>query len=242
MELRRAQAVRRRGAHQERLHAGPAALPLPGLGPEPHRHAAPPRMPLTPEADAPVEADEAAAVTWLAKHLPHTGGEEPGSRPIVLVGHSAGAYIAAMLALDPRWLRGAAGGGERPCRRVAAAVGLAGPYDFLPLESRSTREVFGPGPADASTQPITHADGADPPMLLLTGTDDDVVRPGNTLRLAARLREAGGRVGTRLYDGLGHIRLVAALAAPLRFTAPVLGDIDAFIRETIAAERPGDRC
>ncbi|HET6518583.1 MAG TPA: alpha/beta hydrolase [Geminicoccaceae bacterium] len=182
--------------------------------------------------------DGAAAVTWLANHLPRTGGG-PGSRAVFLVGHSAGAYIAAMLALDPRWLR-AAGGGE-PCRLVAAAVGLAGPYDFLPLESRSLRAVFGPGPADASTQPISHADATDPPMLLLTGTGDDVVRPGNTLRLAARLREAGGRAETRLYDGLGHIRLVAALAAPLRFTAPVLDDIDGFLQE-IAAEPPHDRC
>ncbi len=180
--------------------------------------------------------DAAAAVMWLSDHLPHTG-EGSGSRPVFLVGHSAGAYIAAMLALDQRWIRGA--GGE-PCRLIDAGVGLAGPYDFLPLEGRTLREIFGPGPAAPATQPIHHADRTDPPMLLVTGTDDETVRPGNTLRLAAQIREAGGRVEARLYDGLGHVTLIAALAAPLRFVAPVLDDIDIFLHEIASEQR--DRC
>ena len=147
-----------------------------------------------------------------------------GPRPLFLVGHSAGAYIAAMLALDERRLSA-----DGSCRPITGAVGLAGPYDFLPLESDRLREIFGPGPAQPDTQPIAHVDRNDPPMLLVTGDADDTVRPANTLRLAARLREAGGRAATRIYPGLGHVRIVAALAAPLRFTAPVLDDIDVFL-------------
>ena len=172
--------------------------------------------------------DGAAAVAALAQRLCH---QDAGSarRPLFLIGHSAGAYIAAMLALDQRRLERAGAGQCRPIA-VDAAVGLAGPYDFLPLESARLREIFGPGPAVPATQPIRHVDPSDPPMLLLTGTADRDVRPGNTLRLAAALREAGVRAETRLYDSVDHIRPVAALAAPLRLLAPVRADIDSFLR------------
>lgn len=179
-------------------------------------------------------ADAADAVRWLAARpaVPEATAAPSGTkRPVFLVGHSAGAYIAAMLALDGRWL-GEPGLGRHP--PIDAAVGLAGPYDFLPLEDPNLMEIFGPGPASPVTQPITHADGADPPMLLITGTADETVRPGNTRRLTARLREAGGRAEERLYAGQGHIRLVAALAAPLRFLAPTLDDVDAFLRQVRA--------
>lgn len=167
--------------------------------------------------------DAAAAVAWLAQG----GGGGQGGRPAVLAGHSAGAYIAAMLALDGRWL--ARAGAPRP----AGLVGLAGPYDFLPLRDPMLRDLFH---ADRdpdglpATQPIAHADGADPPALLLTGDADREVRPGNSGRLAARLRAAGGTAELVVYPGLGHVGVLAALAAPLRpFSAPVLDDVAGFV-------------
>jgi acetyl esterase/lipase len=163
--------------------------------------------------------DGAAAVIAAVDRL----GGWAGGRPVYLVGHSAGAYIALMLALDPTWL--AAEGA--PCRLVDAGVGLAGPYDFLPLDSADLQAIFAPGGPE--TQPISHADGGDPPVLLITGSGDVTVRPANTANLAARLRERGGRAEVRSYDGIGHIWLVASLAAPLRFTAPTLDDIDGFL-------------
>ena len=57
-------------------------------------------------------------------------------------------FIAAMLALDARWLDGA---GIDRCRTIAGMIGLAGPYDFLPLSDPRLMEVFGPGPAGADT-------------------------------------------------------------------------------------------
>jgi acetyl esterase/lipase len=170
--------------------------------------------------------DGAAAVAALAERT----GAGRGGRPLFLAGHSAGAYIAAMLALDRRWLGG--------CPAVDAAVGLAGPYDFLPLEDEDLRQIFGPAPAGPSTQPVAHVDPADPPMLLATGAGDATVRPRNTLSLADRLRAAGVRAETRLYDRPGHIGLVAALAAPLRWRAPVLDDADAFLRDIVARTAP----
>ena len=137
--------------------------------------------------------DGAAAVAWLGSDA-RTGGD----RPVFLAGHSAGAYIAAMLALDPRWLGAGAGA---PCRRIAAVAGLAGPYDFLPLDDAVLEDIFGPGPASPATQPIRHVARGDPPMLLATGTRDRTVRPANSEVLADRLRAAGVPARLVLYDG-----------------------------------------
>ena len=167
--------------------------------------------------------DGALAVGWLEAQ-PATAGE----RQVFLAGHSAGAYIAAMLALDERWLGGAAAGAG--CRRIAAVAGLAGPYDFLPLNDPVLEEIFGPGPAGPASQPINHVAAGDPPMLLATGADDRTVRPRNSVALAQRLGSAGVAAELIEYPGLGHIEIVAALAAPLRFLAPVLDDVDAFLR------------
>jgi len=166
--------------------------------------------------------DVAAAIAWLAD------GENTGlgaDRPIALIGHSAGAQIAMLNALDPRYLAAA---GVRACDTIQAVVGLAGPYDFLPLSEERYKRVF-PEPSRAQSQPINFADGDAPPILLLSGTDDEIVVARNSRRLAERRRAAGVIVEVTFYGDVGHIELVGALAAPLRHRAPVLDDIDAFL-------------
>ena len=162
--------------------------------------------------------DNAAAVRWAEANVARYGGD--GGR-IVLIGHSAGAYDAAMLALDPQWL----GSGRAAIRGFA---GLAGPYDFLPLDGPVTIAAFGGWPVPAETQPIHFAGPGDPPALLLTGTNDDMVRPGNSTALAARLEAAGVPTTVRRYPGIGHVGIVTALARPFRRKAPVLNDLAAF--------------
>ena len=132
-----------------------------------------------------------------------------------------------MLNLDPRWL---AAHGEDPCTLVVATVGLAGPYDFLPLRDATLEQVFGPGPASPTSQPINHVAAGAAPTLLATGGADQTVGPYNSRRLAERLEAAGVPVELRVYDGIGHVGIVAALGAPLRFVAPTLDDADAFMR------------
>ncbi len=165
--------------------------------------------------------DSAAAVRWVRANAERLGGDR--SR-VVLVGHSAGAYNAAMLALDPRWL-----GPDR--RAVRGLVGLAGPYDFLPLSGPVTTAAFGNVPNPADTQPIGFASGDDPPALLLHGAADTTVYPRNSQRLAERLRAAGVDARVKTYPELGHVGIVTALARPFRGRAPVLDDVAAFARE-----------
>ena len=132
-----------------------------------------------------------------------------------------------MLTLDSSWL---AAHGEDPCTLVVATVGLAGPYDFLPLRDATLEQIFGPGPASPTSQPINHVAAGAAPTLLATGGADQTVGPYNSRRLAERLETAGVPVELRVYDGIGHVGIVAALGAPLRFVAPTLDDADAFMR------------
>ncbi|MGB3165562.1 MAG: alpha/beta hydrolase [Alteraurantiacibacter sp.] len=164
--------------------------------------------------------DGAGAVRWTRENIDQYGGD--GER-IVLGGHSAGAYIAAMLANDPRWL-----GEGRDA--VKGMVGLAGPYDFAPFDVDSTIAAFGEWPDPADTQPVTFADAGAPPHLLLTGENDDTVEPRNSEALAAKLREAGVEAGVRRYPGVEHINIVVALSRVRRGRAPVLDDVTDFVR------------
>jgi len=165
--------------------------------------------------------DAAAAVAFARKDAVRLGGDPAR---LFLVGHSAGAYIAAMLALDPEYL---AEMGVDQRTALAGVVGLAGPYDFLPLQDPVLEQIFAPvGPR---TQPITFAANARAPMLLAAGEDDKTVNPANTTRLAAKVRQSGGQVISILYPGIGHVALAAALGAPLHFLAPVRADTCRFL-------------
>lgn len=160
--------------------------------------------------------DAAAAVRWA--------GDRNEGRPLVLMGHSAGAHIAFMLATDTPYLTRA--GGDRSA--LAGAIGLAGPYDFLPLTSRRLVEIFG-SRDNPATQPITFARAPLPPSLLIHGLDDRTVRPRNSERLAAAWQAAGDRVDLKLYDGVDHVDVVAAMAGLLRSRAPTRADVLAFL-------------
>ncbi|MBI1774382.1 MAG: alpha/beta hydrolase [Proteobacteria bacterium] len=163
--------------------------------------------------------DAAAAFRWTLDHLAELGGDPAR---IHLMGHSAGAYIAAMLTLDERWLGAGRG-------RIRSTVGLAGPYDFLPLTDPKLQIIFAPEADLERTQPISFVDGTAAPVFLASGLADTTVRPGNAERLGARIRAQGGVADERYYAALGHIGLVAALASPLRFLDPVLDDVVAFL-------------
>jgi acetyl esterase/lipase len=170
--------------------------------------------------------DNAAAFAWLAAHA-GAFGLDPAR--LYLMGHSAGAYNAAMLACDGRWLASA---GRDARRDIRGFIGLAGPYDFLPFDA-DTAEIFASAPDPAETQPIRYVTGGEPPMLLATGLDDRTVRPRNSERLAETVQARGGRAELKTYPGLGHVRLVADLAAPLQSEkTPVIEDVTRFLRAT----------
>lgn len=177
---------------------------------------------LHPEVEFPsfVE-DAAAAVAWVAAHA----GERGGNGEIYLMGHSAGAHIAALLALDGRYLAAAG----VPEADIKGLVGLSGPYDFLPLGEGYLRNVFPEGLREQS-QPINFVSQKAPPTLLIHGTDDRVVRLENSENLARALTGAGVPVELVRYEGVGHSRVVGALAPPLEFLGNTKQDTLRFLQ------------
>ena len=166
--------------------------------------------------------DSAKAVRWAHDHARQYGGDVGR---LFVMGHSAGAYNAAMLALDGQYLK--AQGGSRAW--LKGMIGLAGPYDFLPINDDDLKDIFGPPARYESTQPINHVDGQNPPLLLLHGENDDAVWPKNTRNLATKVREAGGVAETVLYPKMSHTWIVATLSQPLQGQSDVMAYVRDFV-------------
>jgi acetyl esterase/lipase len=167
-------------------------------------------------------ADGARALRWTRDNVAAYGGDPCR---LFVMGHSAGAYIAAMLALDPQWLSGV---GLEVGRAIAGLIGVSGPYDFLPLRDSALVDIFG-GADRKQTQPISFTQGHKPPALLLTGGADGIVDPGNSTRLAVSLRRYGNDAIDVVYPRLGHITVLAGFTPVLANFLPSLNDINTFV-------------
>ena len=166
--------------------------------------------------------DAAAALRWVADNAAAHGGDP---MRILLAGHSAGAHIAALVALDA----GYAASAGIAAGSIRGVAGLAGPYDFLPFDVPASIAAFAHAPDPRLTQPVHFARRDAPPLWLATGTADTVVRPYNSQALVAALQAAGGSAVYRDYAGLNHADIVMALARPFRGKAPVLAESAAFL-------------
>lgn len=170
--------------------------------------------------------DGARAVAWTKAHIREYSGNP---QRLYLMGHSSGAYNAAMLALDADLLRAV---GMSPAD-ISGWIGLAGPYDFLPIKNPDVRPVFFWPDSPPQSQPINHVSRGAPPALLIAANEDDLVNPvRNTGGLARKLREYGVPVQDLYYSRPSHVTLVATLSRPLRRLAPVLDQVVSFVRHT----------
>jgi len=165
--------------------------------------------------------DAAAALAFVHAHARDWHGD---AGRIFLGGHSAGAYNAVMLASEPQFLEDA--GGKQDW--IRGVIGIAGPYDFLPLTDPDYIAIFH-GRNNAGTQPINHVTGPRPPMLLITGDGDDVVSPGNSDRMAAKLKAQGGEARALHYPHVGHVGIILSLAPGLGWMTPLRKDMLDFI-------------
>jgi acetyl esterase/lipase len=160
--------------------------------------------------------DGALAVGWAARRF--------GSERLFLMGHSAGAYIASMLAANTTYLRAVAV--DR--LKLGGLIGIAGPYDFQPRDYRWLRDIFDKAD-NAAIQPITHATAPLPSALLLHGADDHLVAPRNSERLAAAWQAARAPVELKLYEKVDHLTIVGAFADVLQGRAPTRADVLAWL-------------
>ncbi|HYC57883.1 MAG TPA: alpha/beta hydrolase [Candidatus Binatia bacterium] len=166
--------------------------------------------------------DSAQAVAWTRRNIDRYGGDRDN---IFLMGHSSGAYNAAMITFDDQYLQSA---GETP-DWIRGVIGLAGPYDFPVDALPEIKAIFGHAPPGRS-QPIDFVDGDEPPLLLLHGEDDLSVDVANSRSLARKVSSLGGSVETVIYERLDHGYIVASLSPSVRFRDNPWDFIESFVR------------
>jgi len=165
--------------------------------------------------------DSAKAVAWVHDNIAPLGGDPDR---IFLSGQSAGAYNVMMLALDRQWL-GQLGKTPDMIKGVAA---LAGPYDFYPFKTETTKNSFGSYHTPKMTQPVNFVRADAPPLWLSTGIDDTQVKPRNSRTLRDKILEHGGDAEYTEYPDMDHIEIMMAISKPFRNKGPVLEDMIAF--------------
>jgi acetyl esterase/lipase len=167
--------------------------------------------------------DCALAVAWARREAARYSGD---SGRLYVMGHSAGGYNAAMIALDARWLQEQ---GLTPAI-LKGWIGLAGPYEFLPMTNVDAQPVFFHPDYPPGTQPIDYASCASPRTFLGAAVTDNLVNPErNTRALALKLMQNGVPVTLNIYANVNHLTLVGAFARPLAWLAPVANDVAAFV-------------
>ncbi len=179
---------------------------------------------LHPEHPYPAFVEDAAlAMDWATRHGAEFGGDQ---NRVFVMGHSAGAYNAAQAILDKTYLAKLG----TNTSAIKAVASLAGPLDFLPLDSAISISVFGKVANLPDTQPINHVRADAPPFLFLHGTADKTCFPKNSINMDKALRAVGATSTLKLYDGVSHVGILLALAKPLRGSAPTLDDVISFFR------------
>lgn len=116
---------------------------------------------LSPEVSHPVHVqDVARGIGWVFDHIAEYGGDP--SR-LAVGGHSAGAHLTALAALDPAYLGDRAG-------QIRGVVSLSGAMRITEYLQSSFKNAF-PGDA-AAASPVSYVRPGIPPFLLLAAADE----------------------------------------------------------------------
>jgi acetyl esterase/lipase len=167
--------------------------------------------------------DICKAILWVHQKYKKKNGKPK----IILVGHSAGAHIAALLALDDRYLREE---GASSAKIIKGWVALAGPHAFNPLQTKSTSPIFEDFKNKIKqTQPKNFARLNAPPGLLLHGNKDTVVYEKNSIIMADAIKEKKGEVTFKSLDGVGHIGILLSMTESSFFHTSAKQEIVNFI-------------
>lgn len=175
--------------------------------------------------------DAALAIAWLKNNQ---NDYSINTDKVYVMGHSAGAHIASLLTADKRYLESAG----ISVSYIAGFIGLAGPYNFLPLTSDKLKKIF-PKEIRTNSQPINFVDGTEVPYLLLHGTDDKTVWPQNSQTLAEKILSKNGNVTLQLYEGINHIGIISPFIPGFKNSTPTVQDIINFINSNNVKENLG---
>jgi acetyl esterase/lipase len=162
---------------------------------------------LFPKAGYPRQTEEiAAAIAWTLDHIADFGGDP---RRVVLIAQSAGAQIAGLALLEPRWLAAH----HHSASDLRGFVGISGVYDFgavLAYHGASTRtramlaEILGGADNAGRASPMSYVTSQAPPALLIHGDADTTVPISVGLDFHHRLQAAGVPSEFITFPGAGH--------------------------------------
>lgn len=163
----------------------------------------------------PVQAEDVACAVAEAAEQSRMAGHDPGE--VVVVGHSAGAHLGAIVSLEPdRFLDGC----DHPPVRPDRFIGLAGPYDIVRAGS-AAHALFGTPRPDSqllsAANPLDSvASRPEVAVLLVHGRSDSTVPVLFTESFAAALLAAGHAVTTVYPEGVDHHTIYSSdVADPL---------------------------
>jgi len=121
--------------------------------------------------------DAAAAFAWVYKNMESYGGD---LQRIYVVGHSSGAHLASLLALDPRYLQKYG----VPVSAIRGVAGLSGVYDVSQIPQ------FHPGEGQPDASPLHYVRNGAPPFLLTYCQWDYYTLPKQSRDFEAALKKA----------------------------------------------------
>lgn len=183
------------------------------------------RYRLGPKHRHPAQAqDVAAAVSHLIDNAARYGFDP---RQIYLAGHSAGAHLAALIALDESYLNAY----RKSSKNLAGVVGISGIYnlsdrsEFSVDQRRAIRDVFGDDPRVLrEASPVTHVKPGAPPFLLLSASGDLFGFNVDTRRFSDALNHRGGqKTAPMVISERDHLSAVQ-LAGPKNITRDLVMD------------------
>lgn len=159
--------------------------------------------------------DTGAAINGVAARFP--------DRPIVLIGHSAGAYNVLQAVVAPEV------SGLDVCSTVSGVVALAAPTGVIGLKEEPYISIFPEHRLTGPDGPANRTPERAPPLMLVNGTDDETVRTANATEMAARYKKLGLRADAKIYDGMGHVGAVLGLSRHFDGDSTLKADILRFI-------------
>jgi len=176
--------------------------------------------------------DVAQALGWLQRN-----GEQHGvniDQGVVMIGHSAGAHLASLVALDPIYSNQF---GFSPSF-IQGVIGLAGIYSFRPENSELMSEIFQPAasPNDFfEAKPINYLKGGGVPLYLMHGRKDQTVVCQSAERMFKNAMLAGHPVDIHVEEKYGHVRplldFLSVMPNHRRFMKKITGFIDEVLNE-----------
>lgn len=178
--------------------------------------------------------DIAKSIRWVHDHAKDFGGDP---NTMLVMGHSAGAQLAALICTDNRYLNAE----KLPLSMIKGCVPVDGdtydvPMQIATVEERranSYKKKFGDEKQQKELSPVTHvARGKDIPPFLILHVADHPETKGQSQRLVKELQKAGVESKAYPSEGKTHLTINADLGgADDKPTKELFGFIDRVLKK-----------